>query len=99
MAAVGSITGDGETFEAKQKEGVTLHNFPKVLAASLADEGALINDYAQSGKRLGAQVMSVDVLDTPTTASIYVASGSAPTDKWVLVKQVIGTGAADVTPA
>lgn len=94
-----AITGDYANYTAKKKEGVTLHNYPMVLAANIADAAAVVNDFAQSGKRLGGQLMAVDSLTAPTAASIYVAAGSDPTDPWILVKQVIGTGAADVTPA
>lgn len=97
--AIGKVTGDVADYEAKNKEGVTLHNYPTVLAASLADAGAVINDFAQSGKRLGAQVMAVNSLTAPTSATIYVAAGQDPDSDWVLVKQVLGTGAANVTPA
>lgn len=95
-----SVIGDIKNNVAVKKEGVTLHNYPKALAANAAVAANIINNFAQSGKRLGGQVMLVDDLEAPTVAGIYVAAGRNPTDKWVLVKEVIGTGtSADITPA
>lgn len=99
MTAVGNLTGDVATFTAVQKEGVTLHNFPTVLATNIADISAVVNDASQSGKRLGGQLMAVDSLTSPTAATIYVSAGDKPDSPWVVVKQVIGTGSTDVTPA
>lgn len=93
------LTGDIKNLKSVAKRGVTLHNFPQVLAADLAVSANIVNDKAQSGKRLGAQIMAVDSFENPTTAAIYVASDEAPTAAWVLIKQVLGTGSADVTPA
>lgn len=101
MAAVGNVTGDIASYTAVEKEGVTLHNFPEVDAANLAKKAAIINDYAQSGKRLGAQVMGVtkNSSGVVTKAAIYVAAGSDDVSKWIVLKDIVGTGAADVTPA
>lgn len=93
------LTGDIKNLKAVAKRGVTLHNFPEVLATDVADVANIINDKAQSGKRLGGLVMVVDSYDAPTTAATYIASGSAPDDAWILQTQVLGTGSADVTPA
>lgn len=94
-----SITGDQVNFTAVAKRGVTLHNFPQVLAADLADAANIVNDAAQSGKRLGAQIMVVDDYDTVAAAAIYVATDSGSVSPWVVVKIVLGTGQVDVTPA
>lgn len=101
MAAVGNITGDQLSFTAKQKEGVTLHNFPEVSIAHLSSVLQNINDASISGKRLGAQVMGVtrNSSGVATAAVLYVAAGSAATDKWIPVKDIIGTGGAVITPA
>lgn len=94
------LTGDIKDRVEQAHFGVTLQNFPVVLAADLADAAKLINDKAQSGKRLGGQVMAVDTLSgAPTTAATYIATGSATTAVWKLQTQVLGTGSADVTPA
>lgn len=93
------ITGDITAFKAVEKRGVTLHNFPQVLAADIADKTNIINVASQSGKRLGGQVMVVDSYTDPTEAAIYVASGNADVSKWIVVKIVLGTGQATVTPA
>ncbi len=93
------VTGDITNFTAKQKFGVTLHNFPQVTETDLADAEAIINVSSQSGKRLGAQVCVVDSLTAPTEATIYAAAGNEPTSVWVVVAQLLGTGAATVTPA
>lgn len=92
------LTGDIKNRVEKPYAGVTLHNFPQVLAANLADATSVINDYAQSGKRLGAQVMAVDSLEEATSATVYTASGTGATATWKKGLQVLGTGAADVTP-
>lgn len=94
-----SITGDQVNFTAKEKRGVTLHNFPQVLATDLADKTATINVAALSGKRLGAHVMVVDSLSAVTTAAIYVASGSSEVSVWVMQTIILGTGQVNVTPA
>lgn len=94
-----SITGDQVNFTAVVKRGVTLHNFPQVLDTELAAVANIVNDAAQSGKRLGAQIMVVDDYDAPTKAAIYVASDSDTVSPWVVVKIVLGTGQVDVTPA
>lgn len=91
------VTGDQKDYVSKEKFGVTLHNFPTVLDTELADATSTINDYAQSGKRLGAQVMAVNAAGD--TAAIYCASGNSTTAVWALVAQVLGTGSAAVTPA
>ena len=91
--------GDIANYEAKQKYGVTMHNFPRVLAADIADKGATINDSSFTGKILGGQVMVVDNLQTITEAAIYVASGDADVSVWVVVQIVLGSGQVDVTPA
>ncbi|ARB11263.1 acetyl-CoA acetyltransferase [Marinomonas phage CB5A] len=94
------LTGDIYTLQAKKKYGVTLQNFPTVPAAELADVDSIVNASAQSGKRLGGQLMAVTYTgEDVTTAALYVASGSAPTDPWIMATQVVGTGSADVTPA
>lgn len=93
------LTGDIKDRVEVAKRGVTLHNFPQVLAADLTDVANIVNVSSQSGKRLGAQILAVDSYTAPTTAAVYVASGSAPDAVWVLQTQVLGTGSADVTPA
>lgn len=95
-----NITGDQTNFTAVTKRGVTLHNFPQVLAADLAVVGNIVNDAAQSGKRLGAQIMVVDNYDTPTTAAIYVASDSGSVSPWIPIGTILGVAQTTaVTPA
>lgn len=94
------ITGDQVNFTAVEKRGVTLHNFPQVLAADLAIAANVVNDASQSGKRLGAQIMVVDAYDTPTTAAIYVASDSASVSPWAPIGTILGAAQTTaVTPA
>lgn len=95
------LTGDIKDYTAKPQHGVTLHNYPRVLATELSAVTDLINDKAQSGKRLGARVMAVTLTaGVVTTAADYTAAGSDPTSPWVLTTQIVGTGsAATVTPA
>lgn len=93
------LTGDIKDRVEVAKRGVTLHNFPRVLAADIAVIGNIVNDKAQSGKTLGGQVMVVDDMLAPTVAAVYIASGEAPADPWVISTQVLGTGSATVTPA
>lgn len=94
------LTGDIKNRVEVKKEGVTLHNFPSVLASDLGDKANIVNDFAQSGKRLGGQVMAVtkDGSGVITAAAIVCAAGSGSTDDWVTVKDIIGT-TADITPA
>lgn len=101
MAVVGKITGDGVDFTAKQKDGVTLHNFPEVAKTELASVGSVINDAAVSGKRLGAHIMGVtrNGSGVVTSAILFVASGSAPASPWALVANIVGNGGTTVTPA
>lgn len=95
-----SVIGDQANFVAKPNHGVTLHNYPQVLATELADVDDTINDKAQSGKRLGARVMAVTVVGgAVTVAADYTASGSEPTSPWVMTAQIVGAASADVTPA
>lgn len=93
------VTGDIKNLKSVQKRGVTLHNYPQVLDTDIAASANIVNDKAQSGKRLGAQIMVVDSYSEPTTAATYIASGDAPTDTWALQTQVLGTGSADIDPA
>lgn len=97
--AVTPFTGDIKNLVAAQKFGVMLHNTPQVEATAIADIAAQINDASSSGKRLGAQVMVVDDLETITSATLYSAAGKANASAWVVIKQLVGTGAVDVTPA
>lgn len=94
-----SITGDQVNFTAVQKFGVTMHNFPQVLDTQLADKAGIINAFAQSGKRLGGQVMVVDSLTDPKKAAVYIASGSSDVSPWVVSTIVLGSGQVSVTPA
>lgn len=96
---VDKVTGDITNFTAVKQVGVTLHNFPKVLQTKLADIDDNINIASKSGKRLGAQVIGVDNIDTPTTARLFVAAGSDTNSPWVFVIDVVGTLGATVTPA
>ncbi|QDF45947.1 hypothetical protein vBVpaPMGD2_8 [Vibrio phage vB_VpaP_MGD2] len=91
MAAVGNLTGDGATFTAVQKEGVTLHNMPVVDEAHLSDKDHIVNNADQSGKRLGALITIVKA-GAPV---LLQAAGDAPTSKWIAVTK----GATDITPA
>lgn len=93
------ITGDQKDFTASKQLGVTLHDFPQVLTTDLAAKASLINVAAQSGKRLGAQVMVVDAYASPAAAAVYIASGSSDVDPWVVQTIVLGVGQVDVTPA
>lgn len=95
MAIIGDIVNN----VAVPKHGVTLHNFPQALSTAAADAADILNNSSQSGKRLGAHIMLVDDLDAPTAASVYIAAGSAETDAWILATEILGTGAADITPA
>lgn len=101
MAVVGNITGDSVSFTAKQKDGVTLHNFPEVVNTELAAVGSVINDAAVSGKRLGAHIMGVtrNGSGVVTAAILFVASGNEPASPWAFVADIVGTGGATVTPA
>lgn len=91
------LTGDIKDRVEVTKRGVTLHNFPTVLKTELAAIANIVNDKAQSGKRLGAQIMGVDDLDAPTVAALYVASGNDDDSVWILSVDVLGTSA-DITP-
>lgn len=94
------VTGDIKDLVSKQKEGVTLHNMPNVALANLADATAVVNDKAQSGKRLGALIVGVDTTPTTGYTALFAASGPEPTDTWVMVAKLGGDAAgADVTPA
>lgn len=94
------VTGDIKDRVEVKKLGVTLHNFPVVLEGTIADIDNVINNKAQSGKRLGAQVMVVDDLDAPTTAAIYVAAGSDTDSVWAPIGTVLGAAQTTaVTPA
>ena len=94
------LTGDIKDRVEVAKKGVTLHNFPVVLATDIAAIGNIVNQKSQSGKRLGAQVMVVDSIATPTTAAIYVAAGSEPDSAWAPIGTVLGTAQTTaVTPA
>lgn len=95
------VTGDISNFTAKPKEGVVLHNIPNYPDANAKKKAELINDKAQSGKRLGAQVIFTNDDATNGYTALFVAAGSKPTDKWIVVKQISGTAgkAVDITPA
>ena len=94
------VTGDLSHAQTRTAQvGVTFHNFPRVLDTKLAAKLDDINVASQSGKTLGAQVMVVDNLVTPTEAAIYVASGDSDVSTWVVVQIVLGTGQVTVTPA
>ncbi|AHN84668.1 hypothetical protein PV_017 (endogenous virus) [Gutovirus Vc1] len=89
------LTGDIKNRVEVDKKGVTLHNMPKVLIADLSDKANIVNDKAQSGKRLGAMLVGYT---GNTAAALMVAAGSGDTDAWVTVKDIVGT-TADITPA
>lgn len=94
------LTGDIKDRVEVKKLGVTLHNYPVVLDTDIAALTGIINQKAQSGKRLGAQVMVVDDLAAPTTAAIYVASGSDADSAWAPIGTVLGAAQTTaVTPA
>lgn len=94
------LTGDIKNRVEVAKSGVTLHNFPQVTTAELAALAGTINDKAVSGKRLGAQVVVVNSIATPTTAAIYVASGSDSDSGWVPSVTLLGAAqTATVVPA
>ncbi len=94
------LTGDIKDRVEVAKRGVTLHNFPQVLDTDIADIDNIVNDKAQSGKRLGSQVMVVDDYDAPTTAAIYVAAGNDTDSNWVPSVTLLGTAQTTaVTPA
>lgn len=93
------LTGDIKDRVEVAKKGVTLHNFPQVLATDIAAIANIVNDKTQSGKRLGGQVMVVDSYTAPTTAEIYVASGPDTDSTWVSVAVVLGATGGTVTPA
>lgn len=82
-----NITGDQATRIELPKRGVTFHNFPQAPLSELEDSTAIVNDFKQSGKRMGAQVMGVD---SDGNAGIYCASGRTSADAWILVAQITG---------
>lgn len=90
MATPPNIIGDIKDHKEVLKEGVTLHNMPVVLSASLLNKAHVINERNVSGKRLGALVTAV-VSGSPV---LFQAAGEDPTDKWVAVTK----GATDITP-
>ena len=82
------ITGDltqNKSFDTT----ATAFPYTKVAVADLGDAAHPINQEYLSGKRDGAGVVGDDY-------ALYIASGSAPTDVWVLAG---GDGTADITPA
>ena len=93
------ITGDVFEYTATAQEGVTLHNMPTILESQLLKAGANINQYQDSGKKLGAAIVgvTVDGNGVVTKATLFIASGSAPTSIWKVAAQLVGSGT-DLTP-
>lgn len=83
-----TTTGD-ENVTYKTK-AVILTHLATVLKTDLTDETAMINQYHDSGKQLGAAVLGVDSLTTNANPVLYIASGPNPDDAWLA--QGGGTG-------
>jgi len=82
------VTGDltqNQSYDTK----ATAFPYTKVELAQLSDQDAMINQTYLSGKKDGAGIIGSDY-------NLYVATGSAPADPWVLVG---GDGTNDITPA
>lgn len=82
------VTGD-----ATQNQSVQTHAsavpFTIVPVAALGDKADPVNQTHHSGKKEGYGFLGDDY-------ALYIASGSAPTDDWVLAG---GDGEGDITPA
>ncbi|MDT0500112.1 MULTISPECIES: hypothetical protein [unclassified Halomonas] len=82
------VTGDLTQNNSYQTKA-TAFPYTKVAVADLGNASHPVNQTYLSGKQDGAGVVGDDY-------SLYIATGSASTDTWVLAG---GDGTGDVTPA
>lgn len=87
------VTGD-LTRNASVNTDAVATPFTIVAAAALADKADPVNLKHYSGKNDGAGFV---VRESDDSLALYLATGSEPTDEWLLVGGTVGDD--DVTPA
>lgn len=93
------VTGDSYQYKDEAVQGIKFVNFPVAAKTNLLSGNNPVNNYQSSGKGKGTLVIKTsELVGVLTSAALMASVGKAAQDKWIMVKQLVGSASADVTP-